>query len=156
MRRQGAALGRCSPACAQSGFTLFEMLLVLAIFSLAIALVTVKITSGQSGAMAKVTVKKIASSMNYARNQSLRERQNWRVESLPGRIVIYPEKGERAGKEVRLEDGVAIRPLGDSTIVFYPSAGSSGGGFEVSGGGESVLYTVKAEPSTGHVTVRAR
>lgn len=151
----GAGRGRFS-ACAQAGFTLLETLLVLAIFSIAIALVSVKITSDQSGTRAKVTAKKVASAMNYARNQSLRERDNWRVEGLPGRIVIYPERGGRAVKEVRLDDGVAIRPLGASTIVFYPSTGSSGGGFEVTDGGERVYYTVKAEPSTGHVMVKAR
>lgn len=152
----GTRQGRYSAAGAEAGFTLFETLLVLAIFSFAIAIVSVKLTSGQVETRAKVTAKKIASAMNFARNQSVRERENWRVESFPERLSIYPEKTGKAGKEVRIENDVFVRATGASTVVFYPSTGSSGGGFEVVDSAERVYYTVKVEPSTGHVQVKAR
>lgn len=144
------------PGAGKAGFTLFEMLLVLVIFSLSIALVSVRMTSGQAELRARITAKKIASALKYARNRSLRERTTMYAESFADRIVISPGAGAESKKEVLFEDDVLVRALEGSTVIFYPSAGSSGGGFEVMEGKEKVYYIVKVEPSTGHVQVKAR
>lgn len=143
------------PGAGKDGFTLFEVLLVLVIFSLSLALVSIRLTGGQSELKARTTAKKIASTLKYARNRALRERTVFYVESFPDKLVVSPE-ASGAKKEIPLEGDVVIKPLEVATVVFYPSSGSSGGGFEVTDDKEKIYYLVKVDPSTGHVQIKAR
>lgn len=134
------------------GFTLLELLLVLVIFSLAVALVSPYVAGGLSSTRLKTTAKKMTAALNYARNRSLRERQNYYVDAQRDSIVISA-KGGALRKEIAIPEGLSMKTEYNSVIVFYPGGGSNGGVFELGESSKKPVYAIRVEPATGAVTV---
>lgn len=136
------------------GYTLLELLLVLAIFSLTIVLAAPYVSGGLSNTMLKTTAKKTAAALNYARNMSVRERRNYYVEAQKDRIVVSGKDGAQR-KEISIPAELSMTAAGNHVIVFYPRGGSNGGVFELGETDGKPLYAIQVEPATGAVTVSA-
>lgn len=136
----------------KNGYTLLELLLVLAIFSLTVALIAPYVSGGLSSTRLKTSAKKIAAALNYAKNRSLRERQNYYVEAQKDRLVVSGNDGG-VKKEIEIPREIRVTSPSGQVIVFYPRGGSSGGVFELGEGDKRSLYAIRVEPSTGAVSV---
>lgn len=134
----------------RNGFTLMELLVVLALISLVSAFVAPRITAPIGGLQLKTASKKIAGAMRYSRSLAVSEKQprTCVFDFENRRMAVFARdlpdleglSGDRfaAGAEMvyAFPSGVAMRKavLGDATvesglfsIVFFPSGNSSGG-----------------------------
>lgn len=137
----------------QGGFTLLETMVVLIIISLALAIVVPSMTSGMGRLGLKITAKNIATTLKYARNQALREREVYYVEALEDRLSIRALSSKEAKKELSLEEGVEVTADPEEVMVFYPGGRSSGGTLKVMNMDNEDYYTVRVARSTGRVSV---
>ncbi len=157
----------------RSGFTLLELLVVLAIIGLSAFLVGPRIADSLSNMEFVSAVKKVAASLRYARNRAAVERIPCRakVDFGENRLVIVcgdgeTEEGEEAkgagDKEYRLPKGVrwsrVIREeeewdSGTAEILFLPSGGSSGGIVLMKNDRERV-YEISVDFVTGMVSLK--
>jgi general secretion pathway protein H len=150
-RRQSAADGRRT-RLPRSGFTLLELLVVLAIIALSSFLIGPRIANSLANMEFVSAVKKVAASLRYARNRAAVERIPCKasVDFEGNRLVIAcgdekqeegtgqetDEKKDGGTREYRLPEGVRWSKVvhdedeWDSGIVeihFFPSGASSGG-----------------------------
>ena len=147
--------GRGAAVRGRRGFTLFEVVLVLLIFSLATALVAPAVTSGFTEIRLKATARKAVSALHHARNQAMRHRHSYFVEASAHGLKIRSVKSDEPVKEVDLPQGVGISAADNAVIAFYPGGGSSGGSFELSADGKKPWYVIRVEPFTGGVKVES-
>ncbi len=148
------ALSRTQPSlrlCPRhpAGFTLLEMILVLAIVALASSMVAPAITSGIKSARLRTTCLKAGALMRQARNRAVAFKQTM-VADIDGeaqRLTIHPFTGlrEDRGRELRgrsvisypLPQGISIGEMRiggeeardevtQSVIFFYPDGRSTG------------------------------
>lgn len=124
-----------------AGFSLIELLIVMAIVGMAAALVIPRINSGQANLL-RAQVREMVAILNYARRSAI-------VEGKPKVAFFYNGKQEEDGKE-EIDDNSKNKPrepghwvsrgtrlqwggeVGDKEeavykITFYPEGGSSGG-----------------------------
>lgn len=133
-----------------AGFTLLEMILVLAILALASSLVAPAITSGIKSAKLKTTCRKAGALMRQARNKAVAFKRTMVVD-IDGeaqRLAIHPFTGlrEDQGRELTAQtvisypipQGISIEEMRigeekardevtQSVIFFYPDGRSTGG-----------------------------
>lgn len=140
------------------GYTLLELLVVLIIISLVSALVAPKLAGSLSSLNFKTTVKRVSSSLRYARSQATSEKITYgallhmdknrlliiadsplHTESLQ-EIIDDDEQMARASfvydlpSEIKIEKAVSADgevTSGFFSILFFPSGGSSGGEVEL-------------------------
>lgn len=155
----------------RAGFTLFEMLMVLAIMSLSVALVVPRLAGSLTKMNARTAAGKIAGSLRYARSQAVAERTPYLSEFdlRENRLEVRPADSETEGKNApataapkryHLPDGVRLELEGDDSrgiekdskyvIVFFPTGGSSGGEILIRDE-EKRDFTVRVDFITGSV-----
>jgi prepilin-type N-terminal cleavage/methylation domain-containing protein len=113
------------------GFTLIEMIVVLAILAVAIGLVMPLFGQRGSGAELTAAAGRVRAAMAGARATAIAE----------GRPVVfrgdpaggYWLDGRRRGFESASDDRLRILTSGNALIAFFPSGGSSGGRVVVQG-----------------------
>jgi general secretion pathway protein H len=140
-----------------NGFTLVELLIVLAIMAGAMLWLTSHITSGTTGAELRQATREMAASLNETRSRAIATN---RIVAL----VIAPR--ERRWRDAAGDHAVASRlslavtgavPLaqdGDrGAIYFFPDGSSSGGEVEFAAGRASEAVTI--DWFTGHATAQA-
>jgi general secretion pathway protein H len=151
----------------QRGFTLLEILLVLAILGLAATLIIPNIGSLESRSF-NAQIRTVNSLLNYARRQAVVNGQptaaTVRV-NRPGdaESTDAPTQAELANQAGEWESPGATVRFRDSTdqiidiedeldIIFYPEGGSTGGTLLI--GNDNQLVSVAIDPFTGRIETR--
>ncbi len=137
----------------QRGFTLIEVLAVVAIMSLTIALIFPSLFSGLGTAGLRSTARRMAASLEYSRNRALRERLSYYVEARGKRLLVRRAGARQPEVEIVGPEHIEVASVKGGAIVFYPRGGSSGGTLKVSNTERNSYYIIKVEPSTGRVHV---
>ena len=135
-----------------AGFTLVELLVVLAILAIAFAIVTPSVTRAIGATGPASVTEELAVALREARSNSI-------VSTTPVRVTL--EAGARRWKAGTREgtwpDGVAVElvpaPQGGEAIVFYPDGTASGGRLFVGSGSSRRILAV--DWLTGRVTTPA-
>ena len=106
----------------KSGFTLMEMLVVLAIISIMLGVGVPFFRTSSQRAKLKAAVRGIISLLNYARMTAVGERNQVKALLEEGCIRIYVrhnDSWQSAGKQYCIPPGVMVSL--NNEIVFYPS-----------------------------------
>ena len=144
----------------QRGFTLLEIVLVMAIIALASVLAAAAMTGGFKGMQLKASAKEIASNLRYTRTQAIATGQ-------PQRFVIDPAKHawqapnahhgsipaklgiEFTGAREAQANGT---PAGEGAIEFFPDGAATGGRIRLTAG--SAAWDIDVAWLTGQVRLR--
>lgn len=130
------------------GFTLFEMLLVLAIVSAVMTVVLPSMSAGFGSLYARSAASGISSALSGARERSLRERGVYYAEVSGNTLVIRSADGKRTEHAISPEAVLDPAPV----ISFSPDGVSSGGEIRLRSG--DIGYSVKVL-ATGRTSVEA-
>jgi len=132
MRGRGPVSGR-RPA---RGFTLIEVLVVIALIALIGTFTAVAMTGGLQGIRLRAASKEVASQLRYTRAQAIASGRPQRFAINPSDHV-YSGPGRRNG---RIPEQLGIRfygarqasaQAGEGGIMFYPDGASTGGSVEL-------------------------
>lgn len=129
------------------GFTLLETLVVLAIVSVAMAVVLPALSAGFASLGARSAAIDIASALAQARERSLRDRSAWYAEAAEGGLLARSAEGRQAWRAV--PSGVELEP--GPIVAFYPDGVSSGGEIRLRSG--DMAWSVKVA-ANGRTTIR--
>lgn len=132
----------------RAGFSLFELLVVLAIVSAAIAVVLPSVSAGFGALSAKSAALEISSAIALAREKALRERSVYYAETAERALIIRPADGKIT--EYSLPAGLRVEPA--PSISFSPGGFSSGGEIIISSSAGS--YVVRVLPTGRTMTER--
>jgi general secretion pathway protein H len=118
-----------------AGFTLLEMLVVLAVLALALALVAGG-GAPRPAVQARAAADRVAAALRTARGQAiLQDRQVTVALDAPGHAL-------RVGRDAPLRLPPTLDLTGPPTIRFAPDGSSSGGRIVLAGGGRQIAVTV--------------
>lgn len=133
---------------ARAGFTLLEMLVVMAILALATTLF-VPLVGGHGGRVsAEAGARTMAAALGRARSQAI-------AGNVEARHLIDAERQAKDGLKVTLTiAGSEVDGEGRGAIRFYPDGSSSGGSVLFDDGAKTV--TVAVDWLTGGIDVRQR
>jgi len=137
-----------------SGFTLIELVLVLAVIAVAAAVVGPVIGRTTEGLRARMEVTGFAATLRHAREQAVTTQRPHRVEVNPAdhrMTVIADEEDVRLTRALAPSLTVEANPPPALTVRFEPHGVASGGDFRLASGG--AVYTVNVEPLTGRVRI---
>lgn len=164
------------------GFTLMELLVVMAIVALISAFVGPRLAGSLTGVQTETAAKKLAGALRYARSQAVAHRQVWLAAAdfdhhrlvvtpgLPGPAESLADFLQRRWEEKKppqaydLPETVRFQKLligeadirtGLADIRFYPQ-GNASGGILVVRGKDGDGYAIKLDFVTGLVGVEAR
>jgi len=141
------------------GFTLVELLVVLAIAGLLVALVPASISAAMPGARLRDTTNELTVALRDARNRAVSRGRivglrivsgELEEESTGGQVVALPVELELRWRDAHAPGAVAV-PLTDVRMLFYPDGSSSGGWLDV--GPADKAYTIQIDWLTGRATV---
>lgn len=127
------------PERTDAGFTLFELLVVLAIVSVATAIALPSISSGFSSLNARSAAMRVSSALLEAREKALRDRSVYYAEVSERTLVI--RTGGRVVKEHSFSPGVTLNST--PSISFSPGGFSNGGEIKVASLSGEGGYAVK-------------
>lgn len=136
---------------AARGFTLLELLVVLAVMSLMVAAVPVVLSGGLTGLSLKADARAVADALRFARGRAIaaNDEVEFSIDDRSGRYAVSP--GGRAGT---LAEGTEVRFRPESAggaIRFFPDGGSTGGRVTISK--DRQRYEVRIDWLTGQVSV---
>jgi general secretion pathway protein H len=139
-----------------SGFTLFEVLVVLAIIGVVTAVVAPAILRGFPGTQAKAAALEIAAALRQARSRAVAENADVAVLfDVAGQAYVLEQTRPRALPEgIRLELYAAqVEQVDAATggIRFFPDGSATGG--QVTVGDEIARYQVDVDWLTGRISV---
>lgn len=138
------------------GFTLVEILAVVALIALAMTLVAVTVGDGLSGARVKAASRDLVAALRYTRGQAIVKREpqalaidvDGRRYRAPGKKwVELPKQMEMALETARSE----MEGEGIGRIRFFPDGASTGGNVELSLG--EAVWRIEINWLTGEVVV---
>jgi len=139
------------------GFTLVEVIAVVALIALAATVVAVSVGGGLSGARVRAASKDLAAALRYTRGQAIVEReQKTLLLDLENRSYTAPDR-----EPVELPQGMEIRLVtarqelegeGAGRIRFFPDGSSSGGRITLVRG--EAEWQIEVEWLTGKVVLR--
>ena len=147
-------------AAAQRGFTLLEIVLVMAIIALASVLAAAAMTGGFKGMQLKASAKEIASNLRYTRTQAI-------ATGKPQRFVIDPAKHAWQAPNAHhgtIPDKLGIEFTGarearanaartdQGAIEFFPDGAATGGRIRLTAGKSA--WDIDVAWLTGQVQLR--
>ena len=138
MNQRLAIAGRLPAALPQSGMSLLEMVLVIALVAVAALLTATSMGAGGEGRQLRAAVREVSTALRHARTQAIVQgnEQHFRIEPAARRW-----EGAK-GRHGRLPDALEVRFVGAAqlqtasgtgVIAFHPDGGSSGGRIELRG-----------------------
>ena len=133
------------------GFTLIELIVVLAVMSLLIASVPIVMSGGLAGLELKAAARDVADTLRHARGRAIARNDEitFSVDDRSGRYGLG--QGQREGV---LGEGMEVTMRPESMageIRFYPDGGSTGGQITISRNEQR--YDVRVDWLTGQVTI---
>lgn len=146
-----------APYRAQSGVSLLEMLLVIALIAATSLLAAAALGGGFAGMQLRSSAKEIAAQLRYTRTQAI-------ATGEPQRFVIDPSAHTwraRDGRDGDIPEALGIRfygarqvqpSRGEGAIVFFPDGASTGGRVQLSR--ERAGWNVDVSWLTGQVRLR--
>lgn len=140
----------------QHGFTLFEVLIVLAIVGLVSAIMTPMIFKGFSGTQSRAVAYEIAAALRQTRGEAVAANADVALMVDPARRAYAREAGKpkvlAAGLQLSLY-GAQSEQIGTAIggIRFYPDGSATGGRITVRD--ETTSYDVDVDWFTGRVSV---
>jgi general secretion pathway protein H len=146
-------------ARSSSGFSLFELIVVMLIVAITGAFVAPAVSSGWHSRQIRQATRQIAGVMRGLRERAIRRGvEQELVLDSDGETFHWAD-----GQQGTLPDGIAFVGVkggwrdadGAARVIFYPNGGSNGFGVIVaarSGGG--LQFAVDVEPLLGSVTIR--
>jgi general secretion pathway protein H len=148
---------RCAQSSPDAGFTLLELLIVLAVMALAVGLAMPLATRPAGDAALTATARKLAADMRMARASAIRDntertltidlaRRRFWVDGLTGASAIA---GGIAVDVVTVR--AEQRSARQGRLRFFPDGSATGGTVALTGAGRRV--TVKLDWMTGHASV---
>lgn len=123
-----------------AGFTLFELLVVLAIISAAVSIALPSISSGFSSLNVRSAAMRVSSALLDAREKALRDRNVYYAE-VSGRALVIRTGEGRIVKKHSFSPGIELAST--PSISFSPGGFSSGGEIKVSSTSFDGGYAVK-------------
>ena len=143
----------------QSGFSLFELIVVLMIVAVASGLAAPGITSGWRAREVRTGTRSLAAVMRGLRERAIRRGvEQELVIQADGQTYSWSD-----GKEATLPGGAAVTGIrggwrdqdGGVRVVFYPNGGSSGIAFVVGQlEGDSLSFAIRVDPMLGSVVIQ--
>lgn len=139
-----------------AGFTLVELLVVLAVLALALAVVPPSLTGAIDSARFKSTERDLVSALRYARSRAVNSQQAATVD-----INVKQGKMQVAGRQraLSIPDDVALTLVTaqreqlseyEGSIRFYPDGSSTGGQVRFSRGEQ--VWSIDVDWLTGRVS----
>lgn len=125
------------------GFTLIEMMIVLAILSLAVALVLPYLSRSMPTATLGAATQEVRAALAAARSEAITEDREVRFD---GGLGVFRIDG--LPHELAPATPLSVELRGRSSISFYPSGASSGGRIVVRTGAQH--REIEVEALTGH------
>lgn len=144
------------PARAAAGFTLVELLIVLAIMAAATTLFLTRIGTGSTGAELRAATREMTAALNETRSFAVARNRVAAVMIEPGaRRYRDPRREHVLSPRVALTTGGLVVPAGDgaTAIYFFPDGSASGGELRFTAGAAS--ETVSVDWFTGHAGAQA-
>lgn len=147
-----------------NGFALLELLLVMFIIGLSAALSIPVVGSSIDNLKIKSAAKNLSTTLRYARNIAIAEKQSYTVQIKPheNTVFLVPSLKPESKKEMKLYEKAKIAKvtrfndaaeLEEKAITFYPRGNSSGGSIIIHDANDSPAYVINIEPSTARVKV---
>ncbi len=139
------------------GFTLIEVMLVLAIIAIAYTLLPRMVFSGVSGAELKTQARAVATGLRMTRDKAIQSKKEaaWLLD-LENRTFTVPTDDTQHKLHEKL-DVKLFTAQADlisekvGSIRFYPDGSSNGGRVSVGAGGR--VFEIDVDWLTGHVTI---
>lgn len=120
----------------QAGFTLLEMLAVIALIAVGVAVVSFSLGRGLDSLRVREAGRELSLALRTARAKAITEGQPARVQfDLRRRLYQVPGQPPRAwpaGMDLRLTSAAALGTGERGAIAFYPDGSSSGGNVRLS------------------------
>ena len=157
-----------STFCWSAGFTLLELMVVLAIAGILLSLVQPLYSAAVPGARFRAEVHDIAAALRAARNEAILSAENIEIlineEALSYAVAETLPVSLSAARDLRLgstlvalatvagqEKSIPGRPA--KSLIFFPDGSSSGGSIFLQG--SSNAYIISVDWLTGRVRVRS-
>jgi general secretion pathway protein H len=144
------------PRSASRGFTLLEIILVMAIIALASVLAAAAMGGGFRGMQLRANAQKIASNLRFTRAQAISTGQPQRFVIDPHAHAWHAPKSHHGKIPPKL--GIAFvgarevqSQPGEGAIAFFPDGASTGGRIQLTSG--KAMWTVDVAWLTGQVQV---
>lgn len=147
---------RISPPGEPAGFSLFELIVVLIVLTVAAALVLPSLTRGMSGLEMDAAARDMLTLMKKARSEAIAEQKVFRVmletdPNQPADAYVYTNEYEEEIKRFEFPRGIRILvkdPDSNGMISFFPNGRSSGFEFQLRNEQGKTLL-VEVDPVTG-------
>lgn len=138
MSRRLAPAGRGHASPLQSGMSLLEMVLVIALVAVVALLTATSMGSGAEGRQLRAAIREVSTALRHARTQAIVQgrEQQFRIDPAAHR---WEGAGGRSGSlpadlRLRFVGAAQLQPsAGVGVIAFHPDGGSSGGRIELRG-----------------------
>lgn len=125
----------------QHGFTLLEMIVVIALLAVGVSVVSFSLSRGLEGVRAREAGRELALALRTARVKAIDSGQPSRLDfDLAQRRYQLPGQAPRtlpAGMRMRLTTAAALRAGQRAAIVFYPDGSSTGGNLRLDRDGQA-------------------
>lgn len=132
-----------------AGFTLLELLVVLAILGVVLAVAVPLLGQRNAGAAVAGAASEIRAALRTARETAIAESRPVAFRGDDGGYWIDRRHYGLGGKDT--ESGIRVAVVGGSRISFFPSGGSSGGNIVVRGA--ALSREIAVDPLTGHAAL---
>jgi general secretion pathway protein H len=149
--------GRSSPGSSRRGFTLVEILAVVALIAIAVTIVGVSVGSGLKGARVKAASRDLVAGLRYTRGQAIvkREQQTLAVDVDKRRWRAPGKRWVELPQDMTLKLFTARSELeaeGVGRIRFFPDGSSTGGHIDLLR--DDVTWRIEVIWLTGDVKLR--
>lgn len=138
-----------------AGFSLLELIVVLAVLAIGLAVVAPSVSRGTEGLKTRAEVASFAATLRHAREQAINTQRARRVvvDREAHRLSIVGSARDATERDVTetraFSSRLVVEPLQSPEVVFDARGGASGGDFRLRSG--DIVYRVTVDRLTGRV-----